>query len=310
MIYTVTFNPSLDYIVSVNHFRTGMVNRTEKEVIFPGGKGINVSMVLSNLGVESRALGFLAGFTGEEIRRRLAAANVKEQMIWLKNGHSRINVKLRSDEESEINSQGPKIREEALKELYGCLDRLKKGDFLVLAGSIPRSLPDTVYSEIMERIRDRGIEVIVDAAGDLLVNVLPCRPFLIKPNNHELGDIFGRNLSEKEEILSCARKLQQMGARNVLVSMAGDGAVMIDENGETYDSPAPEGQVIGSVGAGDSMVAGFLAGYLKTGSFREGFLFGVAAGSASAFSEGLADKETVEAILGQLKDTRLNGYKR
>ncbi|RGZ01560.1 1-phosphofructokinase [Clostridium sp. AM58-1XD] len=300
MIYTVTFNPSLDYIASVEHFQTGVVNRTEKEVMFPGGKGINVSIVLNNLGIESRALGFLAGFTGTEIRRRLTELGCGEEMIFLKDGYSRINVKLRSDEESEINGMGPSIPDEALSELYGQLDHLKEGDILVLAGSIPSALPDTIYSDIMERLDGKGIRIAVDATKDLLVNVLSYHPFVIKPNNHELGEIFGRKLNTRKEIVECAKKLQEKGARNVLVSMAGDGAVLVDEDGRTYESPAPKGRVVNSVGAGDSMVAGFLAGYNMSGNYKEAFQMGIAAGSASAFSEGLAEKAKVEEILSQL----------
>lgn len=302
MIYTVTFNPSLDYIASVEHFQAGAVNRTTKEVMFPGGKGINVSIVLKNLGVESCALGFLAGFTGEEIRRRFTEQGCMEEMIMLKDGYSRINVKLRSDEESEINGQGPEISEEAVNELYRKLDELKEGDILVLAGSIPSSMHDTAYSDIMERLKERKIRVAVDATKDLLVNVLKYHPFLIKPNHHELGEIFGRELTTRDEIVEYAFRLKEMGAVNVLVSMAGDGAILVDENEAVHESPAPVGTVVNSVGAGDSMVAGFLAGYLKNQNYEEAFKTGIAAGSASAFSEGLADRKKVEEILLQLTD--------
>lgn len=301
MIYTVTFNPSLDYIVSVSSLRLGHVNRTEDEIIFPGGKGINVSIVLKNLGVGSTALGFIAGFTGKEIRRRLETFGIREQFIELTNGWSRINMKIRSDEESEINGQGPKINEEAVDRLYEQLDHLGEGDILVLAGSIPNTMPDTIYSDILARLQGRGVRIAVDATRDLLVNVLEYHPFLIKPNNHELAEIFQTTFETNADIIEHAKMLQKMGARNVLVSMAGDGAVLVAENGEVYESKAPKGKVVNSVGAGDSMVAGFVAGYLKTGDYKEAFKVGIAAGSASAFSEELATQKEVDTILRSLK---------
>lgn len=300
MIYTVTFNPSLDYIVSVDHLHLGEVNRTSEEIIFPGGKGINVSIVLKNLGMESTALGFISGFTGKEIRRRLAEFGIQEQFIELQNGWSRINMKIRSDEESEINGQGPVIGEEAVNSLYEQLDRLQEGDVLVLAGSIPNTMPDTIYSDILARLQERGVRIAVDATKDLLVNVLKYHPFLIKPNNHELAEIFQTKFHNNEEIIEHAKKLQEMGARNVLISMAGDGAVLVAEDGMVFESEAPKGNVVNSVGAGDSMVAGFLAGYLKTKDYKEAFKMGIASGSASAFSENLATKKEVEAILETL----------
>ncbi len=300
MIYTVTFNPSLDYIVKVDSFKLGQVNRTTNEIMFPGGKGINVSIVLKNLGIESTILGFIAGFTGEEIRKRLAAMGCKEMLIPIASGYSRINLKLRSDEESEINGRGPVIDETAIETLYARLDELQKDDVLVLAGSIPSTIPDTIYSDIMRRLEGRGVLAAIDAEKDLLVNVLPYHPFLIKPNNHELGAIFGKTLTEKKDIITCARELQERGARNVLVSMAGDGAVLMAENGEVYDSPAPKGQVINSVGAGDSMVAGFLYGYLTSRNYKNAFKTGLASGSASAFSDNLATREEVDAIFKTL----------
>lgn len=308
MIYTVTFNPSLDYIVSVPEFQAGATNRTTKEVLFPGGKGINVSIVLKNLGMESTLLGFTAGFTGKEIKRRVAEMGCKEEMIELDEGYSRINVKLRSQEESEINGMGPLIRKEAMDKLYQKLDELKAGDVLVLAGSIPASMPDTVYSDIMKYLEDREILMVVDATRELLVNVLLFKPFLVKPNNHELGEIFGVELTEKEQVAVYAKKLQEQGARNVLVSMAGDGAVLAAENGLIYSSPAPKGKVVNSVGAGDSMVAGFVYGYLTTKDYKESFQTGLAAGSASAFSEKLATKKEVDNILSVLREN--NRYKK
>lgn len=297
MIYTVTFNPSLDYIVRVDDFRLGQVNRTTEELLYPGGKGINVSFVLKNLGLDSTALGFLAGFTGDEIRRMLKEQGIDEDFIEVKQGISRINMKLRSNEESEINGQGPAIEKSDIDRLYQRLDRLEQHDILVLAGSIPSVMPESMYRDIMEHLKEKQLKVVVDATQDLLMNVLPYHPFLIKPNNHELGQIFGLELKEKEDVIRYAKKLQEQGAVNVLVSMAGDGAVLIAEDGSVYESDAPKGKVVNSVGAGDSMVAGFLAGYLQTGRYEEAFKMGICTGSASAFSEKLATKREVEEIM-------------
>lgn len=300
MIYTVTFNPSLDYIVSVDKFTQGRVNRTNKEIIFPGGKGINVSIVLNNLGMESTAIGFVAGFTGEEIRRQVHNFNINEKFIEVKKGISRINVKLRSDEESEINGMGPSIASEELESFYQLLGELTEGDMLVLAGSIPSVMPPTIYRDIMAFLEGKGISIVVDATKDLLVNVLEYHPFLIKPNNYELGEIFGvEDLRDKKQVAEYAMKLQEKGARNVLVSMAGDGAVLVAEDGSVYESEAPEGVVKNSVGAGDSMVAGFIYGYLATGKYEEAFKYGLCTGSASAFSDNLATKKEVMALLNR-----------
>lgn len=300
MIYTVTFNPSLDYIVSVDNFTLGKVNRTNKEIMFPGGKGINVSIVLNNLGMESTILGFSAGFTGNEIRRLVAEMGLNDSMIDIAEGMSRINVKLRSNEESELNGMGPVIGDAEIKKLYEKLDELKEGDVLVLAGSIPSSMPEDIYSDIMKHLEGRGILIAVDATRDLLMNVMPYHPFVIKPNNHELGEIFGVTLKDKEEVASYAKKLQEKGARNVIVSMAGDGAVMVTEDGQVFMSEAPKGKVVNSVGAGDSMVAGFTYGYLTSKDYKTSFKYGISAGSASAFSENLATREEVEEILKTL----------
>lgn len=312
MIYTVTFNPSLDYIVGVDYFETGKVNRTSEEIIFPGGKGINVSIVLHNLGMESIPLGFIAGFTGNEIKRLLGTFHICDNFITVEDGISRINVKLRSliqgengekkvGEESEINGLGPGIDDTALKKFYCQLDELQKGDVLILAGSIPSVLPATIYRDIMDRLKEKDILIAVDATNDLLVNVLEYHPFLIKPNNHELGEIFGVTIREKDEVITYAKKLQDMGARNVLVSMAGDGAVLVAEDGTTYQTEAPKGNVKNSVGAGDSMVAGFVYGYLTRHNYRDAFYYGVCTGSASAFSENLATKDEVEKLLATIK---------
>jgi len=297
MIYTVTFNPSLDYIVTVENFACGMVNRTKDETIFPGGKGINVSLVLQNLGYESTALGFLAGFTGNEIQRLLEEKGVSTDFIPVNAGMSRINVKLRSTQETEINGQGPAIAKEDIDQLYQKLDALQDGDVLVLAGSIPDVMPASIYMDIMKHLQDKKLKVVVDATKDLLQNVLQYHPFLIKPNHHELGEIFGVTIESKEEVVIYAKKMQEKGARNVLVSMAGDGAVLVTENGQVFMAEAPKGKVVNSVGAGDSMVAGFLAGYLEQENYAEAFSMGVCTGSASAFSKELATKEEVQELL-------------
>ena len=297
MIYTVTFNPSLDYIVNVPGFTCGRVNRTREEKIFPGGKGINVSMVLKNLGYENTALGFYAGFTGNELQRLVEEKGICADFIPVAEGMSRINVKIRGDEESEINGQGPAILNDDIEKLYEKLEKLRDGDILVMAGSIPDVMPQTIYMDIMKYLADRNLKIVVDATKDLLVNVLQYHPFLIKPNNHELGEIFGVTLKERSEVIPYAKKLQKMGAKNVLISMAGDGAVLVAEDGNIYESEAPKGKVVNSVGAGDSMVAGFLAGYLQSGSYQDAFHMGVCTGSASAFSEELATKAEVEQLL-------------
>ncbi|MCI1210070.1 MAG: 1-phosphofructokinase [Treponema sp.] len=297
MIYTVTVNPSLDYIIDVQNFTPGMVNRTTAEKLFPGGKGINVSIVLHNLGIETKALGFTAGFTGEEIKRLLKQKGVASEFIEVEQGLSRINVKLRSHEESEINGQGPSITQADIQALYKELDRLTPEDTLVLAGSIPSALPSSFYMDIMKHLADRKTKIIVDATKDLLKNVLQFHPFMVKPNNHELGEIFGVKLQTKKEVIPYAKKFREMGAQNVLVSMAAQGAVLISEDGKVYEAPCPEGDPVNSVGAGDSMVAGFIAGYLNTGSYREALKTGLCAGTASACSEELATKEQVEYLL-------------
>ena len=300
MIYTVTFNPSLDYIVSVDDFKLGLTNRTSSELMLPGGKGINVSIVLKNLGIESTALGFMAGFTGKEIARRLKEDGVTSDFIQIEEGISRINLKLKSIDGTEINGSGPKIPKDKVEELMDRLNTMKEGDILFLAGSIPASMPDDIYSRIMKELKDKGVMIVVDATRDLLVNVLPYKPFMIKPNNFELGEIFGVEIKDKDDVCKYAKKLQEQGARNVLVSMAGDGAVLLAEDGSEYRAEAPKGTVKNSVGAGDSMVAGFIAGYLITDggadAYRNAFEMGVCTGSASAFSEELATKEEVEGL--------------
>ena len=296
MIYTVTFNPSLDYIVSVDNFRLGLTNRTGSELILPGGKGINVSTVLGNLGIDNTALGFVAGFTGAEIVRLVEEMGIKSDFIPLRNGFSRINLKLKSIDGTEINGCGPEICGEAVESLMEKLDVLGAGDVLVLAGSIPNSMPDDIYKKILERLEGRGVMTVVDATKDLLVNVLGYHPFLVKPNNHELGEIFGTKLGTREEVIPYAKKLREMGAVNVLVSMAGEGAVLAAGDGSVCQAPAPKGTLVNGVGAGDSMVAGFLAGWMERKSYSHAFYMGISAGSASAFSERLATREEIEAV--------------
>ena len=300
MIYTVTFNPSLDYIVSVENFQLGITNRTSSELMLPGGKGINVSTVLMNLGIENKALGFVAGFVGDEIIRRLEEMGVQNGFIRIEEGVSRINLKLKSIDGTEINGQGPVISPEHVEELMKQLDGLGEGDVLFLSGSIPSSMPDDAYQKIMERLDGRGVQIVVDATKDLLVNVLEYHPFLIKPNNHELGELFGVELKTREEVIPYAKKLQEKGAVNVLVSMAGEGAVLIDANEDVYMAPAPKGTLVNGVGAGDSMVAGFMAGWLEKQDYEHAFCMGVSAGSASAFSEHLATKAEIEAVYQQV----------
>lgn len=301
MIYTVTFNPSLDYIVAVDDFQLGLTNRTSSELILPGGKGINVSTLLMNLGIESTALGFMAGFTGDEIVRELQEMGVKSDFIRIDEGISRINLKLKSIDGTEINGSGPAISADKVEQLMVQLDALGEGDVLFLAGSIPSSMPDDMYRRIMARLEGKGVMIVVDATKDLLLNVLEYHPFLIKPNNHELGEIFGVKITDKKDVITYAKKMQEKGARNVLVSMAGDGAVLVAEDGSVFQAEAPKGKVINSVGAGDSMVAGFVTGYLKTGSYKEAFQMGVCTGSASAFSEELATEPEVLALLDKNK---------
>ena len=300
MIYTITFNPALDYIVRVNDFKVGQVNRTSYEEIYAGGKGINVSIVLNNLDVENIALGFIAGFTGDEIENRVKNMGCKTDFIKLNNGMSRINVKLKSNEESEINGQGPVINENDLEQLFNKLDLFKEGDVLVLAGSIPSTLPENIYEIIMRRLENKNIKIIVDATKDLLLNVLKYKPFLIKPNHHELAELFNVEIKNEEESIKYAKKLKEMGARNVLISMAGDGAIFITEDNRVIKSNVPKGELVNSVGAGDSMVGGFIAGYLNNSNLEEAFKMGVATGSASAFSEGLATKDKVYNLLKEI----------
>ena len=300
MICTVTFNPSLDYIVSVEDFKLGLTNRTSSELLLPGGKGINVSTVLMNLGIENTALGFTAGFVGDEIIRRLQEMGVASDFIQIADGISRINVKLKSIDGTEINGAGPAIEENKVEELMKKLEKLGEGDVLFLAGSIPSSMPDDMYEQIMKKMGGKDAMIVVDATKDLLVNVLKYHPFLIKPNNHELGEIFGVELKTREDVVPYGKKLQEKGARNVLISMAGEGAVLVAEDGQVFEEPAPKGQLVNGVGAGDSMVAGFMAGWMEKKDYEHAFHMGIAAGSASAFSENLATKEEINTVYQQI----------
>lgn len=302
MVYTVTFNPAIDYVVHTGEMKLGMTNRSEREEMYFGGKGINVSIVLRELGVDSKALGFTAGFTGEAIEKGLADMGIDTDFVRLENGNSRINVKIKSEEETELNGQGPDIDDDAVAALFEKLEALRDGDALVLAGSIPSSLPSDIYERILAKLAGRDIRTVVDATKDLLLNVLKYKPFLIKPNNHELGEMFGVALSTDADIEKYARKLQEMGARNVLISMAGDGAMLIDETGEKHRCGVCKGTVKNSVGAGDSMVAGFTAGIQQGDQldYEYALKLGTAAGGATAFSDGLAQKEKIAELLETL----------
>ena len=300
MIYTVTFNPSLDYIVSVDDFHLGKTNRTVEEQMLPGGKGINVSTVLWNLGIPNTALGFVAGFTGVEIQKKIHEIGFDSNFIQVAEGFSRINVKMKDFDGTEINGKGPEVSKSEVEQLLQKLDTLVQVDILILAGSIPESIPSDVYRNIMKRLSDKKVRFVVDATKDLLMNVLEYHPFLIKPNNHELGEIFQVEITAPDEVIPYARKMQEMGARNVLVSMAGDGAVLVTEDGQAYKMPAPKGKLVNAVGAGDSMVAGFVAGWEEKHDYLHAFKMGIAAGSASAFSELLATKPEIDRIYESL----------
>lgn len=299
MIFTVTFNPSLDYIVRVDEMRLGTINRTNYEQLLPGGKGINVSIVLGNLGHPSRALGFSAGVTGVALEKLLADAGVDADLVHVKEGFTRINAKVKAVEETELNGQGPRIAPEDVDALFSKLDVLGQDDTLVISGSVPNTLPSDMYEQVMKRLAGHGVRIVVDAERDLLTRVLPYRPFLVKPNNHELGDIFSVTLKTRDEVVPYARRMQEMGAQNVLVSMAGEGGVLVAADGQVYQSPAAKGTVVNSVGAGDSCVAGFLAGLMETGSYQTAFRMGLAAGSASAFSDHLATRPEVEDLMSR-----------
>ena len=301
MIYTVTLNPSIDYVIKVDKLTTGNINRVNEEHVYPGGKGINVTRILKSLDNDNIALGFVSGFTGDYIINSLQELNLKSDFIKVKEGFTRINVKVKSEEETEINGQGPKISEEELNQFYKVIDKLVDGDILILSGSIPSCLDERLYESIMKKVEDRDIKVIVDATKNLLLNVLKYKPFLIKPNNHELAEMFNVELNSTEDVVFYARKLKEMGAQNILISMGKDGALLVTENDEVFASSVAKGEVINSVGAGDSMVAGFIAGYLKSNSYEEALRLGAASGGATAFSSDLATREFIDKLVDEIK---------
>ncbi len=300
MIYTVTFNPAVDYVVHTDEMKTGMTNRSTKEEVYFGGKGINVSVILNELGVKSRALGFVAGFTGDAVEKGISDQGIETDFIHLKIGLTRINVKIKADDETELNCSGPDIDEESVNILFEKLDKLEKGDILILAGSIPKSLPADIYARILEKMSAKGVSAAVDATGKLLLNVFEYKPFVVKPNNFELGDMFGVELHGTDEVIEYAKKLRSMGAVNVLVSMAGDGAVLVDENDQVHVCGVCSGTVKNSVGAGDSMLAGFIAGYSEKHDYGYALKLGTAAGGATAFSDGLASGSYIRELFETL----------
>ena len=300
MIYTITFNPALDYISQVENFEIGRVNRTKTEKILPGGKGLNVSMVLKNLGIESTALGFIAGFTGDELKAEIEDRGIKTDFIRVKEGITRINVKISSNEETALNGNGPKITEENIQELLKKIKKIKKQDIVILSGNIPKGINNDIYEIICKDLNERGITFIVDATQELLINVLKYQPFFIKPNKEELEETFNVKIQSRKDIEIYAKKLQQMGAQNVLISLGGEGAVLVTSENKIYFSEAPKGKVVNTVGAGDSMVAGFIAGYQQYGDFKQAFKIGIATGSASAFSMNLATAEEVAELLKEI----------
>ena len=301
MIYTITLNPALDYTIQVNHLELGKVNRTSKEELFAGGKGINVSWVLNELGISNTALGFTAGFTGAHLRSLLEQQGIQTQFIDVKNGMTRINVKIKSTQESEINGLGPFIEDGDFKELCHQIQQLKPDDILILSGSVPSCMPFDTYDQILKHL-PKGVQFIVDAEKKLLLSVLKYHPFLIKPNKEELQDLFETKLSSDDDIIHYAKQLQIMGAQNVLISMASEGSILIDEHTHVHRMKSADGKLVNSVGAGDSMTAGFIAGWLKTHSYEKALLLGTACGSATAFSSGLADKTVIHQTLLKLAE--------
>ena len=300
MIYTITFNPALDYISQVENFEIGKINRTKTEKILPGGKGLNVSTVLKNLGIESTALGFIAGFTGDELRKEIEERGIKTDFIKVEKGITRINVKISSKEETALNGNGPEITEEEINKLLEKIEKITKEDMVILAGNIPRCINNDIYEIICKTLEKNNVTFVVDATKELLMNVLKYKPFLIKPNKEELEETFKEKIETKEEIIVHAKKLQQMGAQNVLISLGGEGAILVTTEEKEYYSKAPKGKVLNTVGAGDSMVAGFIAGYEQSGDFEQAFKMGIATGSASSFSMNLATAEEVANLLKEI----------
>lgn len=300
MIYTVTFNPCLDYVVYVPDYKAGIINKSKSEQLFVGGKGINVSLVLKNLGIPSKVLGFVAGPTGGIIRNEISSYGLEAELIKAPVGFSRINVKLKSSIETDINGSGPVIDSECMKSFYKSIDKIKDDDILILSGSVCRGTDSAVYSDIMKYLSSHNVRVVVDATSDLLYNTLQYKPFLIKPNNFELGELFGKELTSEGEIIECALKLQESGAQNVLVSLGAEGAVLVCNDGRIIKQKAPDGNVINTTGAGDSMVAGFIAGYVMSEDVEYALKLGICTGSATAFSEHLAKKELIMELMGNL----------
>lgn len=306
MIYTVTLNPSIDYVIKVKKLVKGHINRVNEEHVYPGGKGINVTRILKNLDNDSIALGFVSGFTGDYIINSLEELNLESNFIKVKDGFTRINVKIKSEEETEINGQGPQISDEELNRFYEVIDQLVDGDILILSGSIPSCLDERLYEDIMKRVEYRDIKVVVDATKNLLLNVLKYKPFLIKPNNNELAEMFNVELNNTEDIIFYAKKLKEMGAQNVLISMGKDGALLVSEDNQVLLSSVAKGEVINSVGAGDSMVAGFISGYLKSNNYEEALRLGAASGGATAFSSDLATRELIDKLIKEIKIEKIN----
>ena len=296
MVYTITLNPALDYVMKVGKLRYDDINRSKSEEIYDGGKGINVSVILTRLGVHNKALGFVAGFTGRKLEQMLVDEGIDCDFNRLSNGQTRINVKIKADTELDVNASGPDISEDDIKDLMDKLDDIGEDDYLVLAGSIPSTLPDDIYERILSRLQSRGVNFIVDATGDLLKKALPYKPFLVKPNHHELGDLFGVETKTEDDIVKYARKVQEMGARNVLVSRAKDGATLIDENSNVTTFANVDGELVNSVGCGDSMVAGFVAGYINKKDYAYALKLGAACGNATAFSEELATADEIKKV--------------
>lgn len=306
MIYTITLNPSIDHVVAMNDLQEGLVNKVNIENFYAGGKGINVSKILKEHGVENIALGFISGFTGEFIKNNLEQCGIKNDFINVLNGYSRINMKIKTNEnETEINGLGPSISESNIEELFSKLEKLSSSDILVLAGSIPPTLPDNFYEEIIKRLSNKNIKIIVDARNNLLLNVLKYRPFLIKPNHHEISEIFNLEIKTTDELILYGNKLKEMGAQNVLISMGGDGAILLTESDGIYKSNIPKGTLKNSVGSGDSMVAGFIAGYLKANDYKEALKLGAASGSATAYSDDLAKISFINELSSQIQITKL-----